>query len=308
MMQPALEGVVGEEEFGLGRARLTPVPGNVAFEAELATVGQQPAEGGVDLVEVTTSVEETLGRFAAAHDVTVLYQFPDHLSSVKVNRVALRQIELNVLGYLVDLVRSQCDDPKVSLVLRAERVADAVELTMWWEGSSTVDQPSRPIESAALLTAARYLAQLQNVAIDEVGDGRASLGLRLRLPVSDERSILVVDDNPDVGELFRRMLAKTSYRLVQVRTASRALAIARESLPAAIILDVVMPTQDGWEILTALQRDQKTVGIPVVVCSVLPDRELALSLGATDFLPKPVTRSALLRTLERLFRQDSNVG
>jgi CheY-like chemotaxis protein len=96
------------------------------------------------------------------------------------------------------------------------------------------------------------------------------------------------------------MLEGSAYRVTQVRFAARAVATARDTQPAVILLDVVLPVQDGWEVLAALRTDPLTAKIPVVVCSVLPDRELALSLGAIDFLAKPVTRVTLLQTLARV--------
>src|SRR5262249_28527074 len=97
---------------------------------------------------------------------------------------------------------------------------------------------------------------------------------------------------------------RSSYHLIHARTAGRALSLVQDTRPDAIILDVVMPTRDGWEILAALQTDGATASIPVMICSVLPDRELALSLGAAGFLAKPVTRTALTCALDSLFNPE----
>lgn len=276
----------------------------LSLEAELATVGHQPPEGDVDLSDVTRSVCDTFRRLAAAHRVRVEPHLSDGLPAVRINRVALRQIELNLLTYLLERVGAGSDETEPTIALRAQSTDQEVTLTIAWQGSPGSAEPGpTPAGSTSLLAAARYLAQYQGATIEESGDGRSSLALSLRLPAGDARTILVVDDNPDVGELFRRMLARNGYHVVQVRTASRAIDSVRQNPPDAIILDVVMPAQDGWEVLTALQGDPRLAAIPVVVCSVLPDRELALSLGAADFLAKPVTRSALLRTLADLFQR-----
>ncbi|MGH2459112.1 MAG: response regulator, partial [Chloroflexota bacterium] len=280
---------------------------NQSLEAELASVGPGAAEIGVDLGEVTIGVRETFGRFAAAHGVTVELDLPGSLPPVRVNRVALRQIQLNLLIYLVDLVRRRSDRSRIVVSIRGELANGGVALTAWWDGEVLEVGDRSPCDSSgrALLDAASYLTRLQGARIEEVGDGRAGLGIALWLPISDVRAILVVDDNPDVGKLFARMLAKHAYHVVQARSAGRALSVARESPPEAILLDVVMPSRDGWELLATLKGDPKLAEIPVIVCSVLPDRELALSLGAADFLPKPVTRSTLLRALERVFVYDA---
>ena len=274
-----------------------------SLEAELASVGPGVTEGNVDLVEVTTSVRDTCGRFAAAHGVSIEIDLPGPLPPVKVNRVALRQIQLNLLIYLVELIRRRSAAPWIAVSIRGERSNGGVVLTMAWHGEilGGSDRATRDSSDQALFDAASYLARLQGVRVEKIGDGETELGLSLWLPVSDLRSILVVDDNPDVGKLFARMLAKNAYNVVQARSVGRALSVARENPPEAILLDVVMPSRDGWELLATLKGDPKLAEIPVIVCSVLPDRELALSLGAADFLPKPVTRSTLQRALGRLF-------
>jgi CheY-like chemotaxis protein len=72
--------------------------------------------------------------------------------------------------------------------------------------------------------------------------------------------------------------------------------------PNAIILDVMMPEQDGWETLILFKAHPLTAAIPVIVVTILTDRELALSLGAADFLHKPVSREQLLAALEQVIQ------
>src|SRR6185437_5907402 len=107
--------------------------------------------------------------------------------------------------------------------------------------------------------------------------------LRLLLPIQHAPTLLLVDDNPDLGILFRRYLSATSYQLVHVRTAERCLSVARDLLPDLVVLDVLLPSHDGWEILSALRADPVTADLRVVICSVIPDHALALSLGVTEF-------------------------
>jgi CheY-like chemotaxis protein len=76
--------------------------------------------------------------------------------------------------------------------------------------------------------------------------------------------------------------------------------MARSLQPQAIALDAMMPDVDGWEILQALQADPATRHIPVLVCSVWEEPQLAFSLGAAGFLKKPITQRELLAALQRL--------
>jgi CheY-like chemotaxis protein len=121
----------------------------------------------------------------------------------------------------------------------------------------------------------------------------------LTLPVVRPVTVLLVDDNPDTRRLFRRYLSGANYRAIEAGDGRHALELARQARPGAIVLDVMLPSQDGWEILQALRNDLTTEHIPVVVCSVLHQEELAEALGATAYLAKPVSRDALLAALRR---------
>ncbi len=117
------------------------------------------------------------------------------------------------------------------------------------------------------------------------------------LPLQDETLVLVVDDNQELFELFQRYTAGQPYRLVHAASADQALDLARSANPDVITLDLMMPNRDGWELLQALQSTPTTIHIPVIVCSILQEPELALSLGAQLYLKKPVGQSDLLRAL-----------
>jgi len=132
---------------------------------------------------------------------------------------------------------------------------------------------------------------------------------RLYLLTSQASLVLVVDDNPDLIRLFRRYLHGEGFRLLQARNAIRARQLARTLGPDVIVLDLMMPAQDGWDFFQSMRDDPTTAAIPVVACSVLPERELALSLQASDFLAKPVTPESLRKALEpyrRTSRSDSS--
>jgi len=120
----------------------------------------------------------------------------------------------------------------------------------------------------------------------------------LLLPTAEATVVLVVDDNPDLVRLFHRYLRGRGFRLIQATNAIRARDLARAIRPDVITLDLMMPVQDGWDLLRLLRDDVVTAAIPIIACSILPERELALSLGASSFLAKPVTPESLLLALE----------
>jgi CheY-like chemotaxis protein len=111
--------------------------------------------------------------------------------------------------------------------------------------------------------------------------------------------ILVVEDNPEAAEILARHLEEGGFRMTVARTGTEALAMARDLLPVAITLDILLPEIDGWEVLTRLKADERTRNIPVVVVSVIDNPALGRALGALDYFVKPVDRTALLSRLGR---------
>ncbi len=124
-------------------------------------------------------------------------------------------------------------------------------------------------------------------------------------PVAPRGTVLVIDDDPTTGELVQRHLLRQGYCVEIAGNGEQGLAMARTLKPDAITLDVMMPRMDGWAVLEALKADPELATIPVVMMSMLENRQLASSLGAADSLPKPVQRSELdqllatIRAVER---------
>lgn len=261
------------------------------------------------VAEVVRSVAETVSRLAESHDVRIVVDAPRPLDPVAMNRTVLRQLLLNLLsdaivhhpGATIEVhtdVSDRSPDPSISIAISP---GDGAEATDPENGRGSLGI------SAAVLDVSERLARSQGGSLQGVaGPGRAIVSLTL--PASHARTLLVVDDNPDVSLLFRRYLGDTDFHLVQARSAERALRLARELRPEIVFLDVLMPSHDGWEILQALRADPVTASLPVVICSVIPDHALAYSLGVTDFLSKPVTRQGLLDVLARLPREPRDGG
>jgi CheY-like chemotaxis protein len=148
------------------------------------------------------------------------------------------------------------------------------------------------------ITFARRLAGLQGIQFD-CRMAAGSFEVALTLSTARTRTVLYVDDSPDMGRLFRQYLQGTDYGLVHVRSAERAVQMARQAAPDVIVLDVLLPTADGWQLLEQLRTEPAMAATPVIVCSVLPEATLAASLGVAAFLAKPVTRTALLSALTK---------
>ena len=112
-------------------------------------------------------------------------------------------------------------------------------------------------------------------------------------------AVLVIDDDPIVHDLMTRFLAREGLRAVIAADGEGGLRAARELKPVAITLDVMMPTIDGWSVLKALKADPRTAEIPVIMLTMVSDKSLGLSLGASEYLTKPIDRDRLHQALER---------
>ena len=117
-------------------------------------------------------------------------------------------------------------------------------------------------------------------------------------------TVLVIDDDPDTREIIERSLRKDGITVVTATSGEEGLRLAQEIQPTAITLDVMMPDMDGWSVLRALKADPQLREIPVVMLTMHDDKSGGYSLGATDYLTKPVDREQLLGTLSGYFSPD----
>ena len=111
--------------------------------------------------------------------------------------------------------------------------------------------------------------------------------------------VMIVDDDPNARDLLAATVRREGYRVIEAPDGETALALAREWHPDVVTLDVLMPRMDGWAVMTALKSDPELAEIPVIIVTMLAERGLAVSLGAAEFLTKPVDRARLATTLRR---------
>ncbi|MFQ6099769.1 MAG: GAF domain-containing protein [Anaerolineae bacterium] len=122
-------------------------------------------------------------------------------------------------------------------------------------------------------------------------------------PEPGQKVVLCVEDDEGVITLFRRYLSKQGYQVIGLTDSTVAVERARKLRPFAITLDVMMPGKDGWQVIQELKSDPETRHIPVILCTILSEKERGLSLGASDYLIKPILEEDLVAALDHLDRE-----
>lgn len=123
---------------------------------------------------------------------------------------------------------------------------------------------------------------------------------------ADGKSILVVDDDPNIRSLLQQELSEAGYVVRLAEDGRQALALVREEMPGLVILDVMMPEMNGFDVAAVLKNDPATMHIPIIILSILEDKERGFRLGVDRYLTKPIDTSSLFREIGTLFDQGSS--
>ncbi|MCB0169313.1 MAG: response regulator [Anaerolineae bacterium] len=118
-------------------------------------------------------------------------------------------------------------------------------------------------------------------------------------PGDGKNTVLVIDDDPATQDLLRRYLSKEGFQVYTTTNGEEGLDLAKMLKPVAITLDVLMPGMDGWTVLTRLKADSDLADIPVIVLTIINDKNLGYTLGASDYLTKPIQRKRLIALLKK---------
>ncbi len=264
----------------------TPETGE-AFRGAADALQVSPA--ALDTAQVLEEVAGILDR--RYRDLGVELHLPSPSLPVYADRVSLRQVLSRILSELASPGRVvQC---------RVGTQGEEVEFRF------SVAPGGSPPPDPDLLLECNYLAELSLGRVwAETGPGAVVCAFPTRRPAL----LLLVDDEPQAAELLRRCLQGRGMRVTALGDSFQVLEEAVRLRPEVIVLDVLMPGRDGWEVLQQLQSTPETRPIPVIVCSVWKDPELALTLGARDFIRKPITRPRLLQALERVLPKPGEGG
>ncbi len=266
-------------------------PDLTAFQQELTWLKEMSGTSFSDLSQVLPPVLDLVQKLAERHHVWLNSALVGELPRVGIAPVALRQILISLFSVVIP----RAAGGEVSFSVRPLRWD--VEVRIRCPQYPTGPQPP-PDDEATNLNMAGQLANLCGCPLVLSADARGFDAV-LILPALEQIPVLAIDDSADTLQLLQRYTTATCYRLVGTRDPEQGLRLAEQIAPRVIVLDVMMPHVDGWEVLGRLRQHPRTSQIPIVVCTILAQRDLALLLGASDFVRKPVTRAEFLRALDR---------
>ncbi len=282
------------EEYGLDRQ--SALASSMPATAPDASAGHEsftwlvanPADRLTDPNQMLVTVVELAQALAERYTVRLDWSAPADLPPVAVHPVAFRQILIGLLSHAM-----RCAAHGIC-ALRSQRRAESLmfEVSASWPdaGRAALVLDFGQVEELVRLFDGRLTQSV----------GPAHLDLRVMLPICEQWPVLAIDDNPDILQLFQRYVTGTRYQVVPASTPGEAFELMEMRAPRMIVVDVMMPRMDGWDLLRKLRSHPVAGRLPIIVCTIMNQPELAYALGASAFLRKPVTQAAFLETLNRL--------
>jgi CheY-like chemotaxis protein len=267
--------------------------------AEAARLSAQALWETVELHSLLDELQTLLLSLGEVKGVSVHFDPMSSFVVRRADRVMLRQAILNVMSFGFDIVRGgtvtvnhMTHNGKEGLHICARAPSALAFEPMQAESSATHRQ-------GVGLEICRQLMQAMRGELLIARQHPGQWDAYLLWPLAQSPALLVVDDNILFADLLARYLSGHEWKVISASDGAQAQRILDELLPTVIVLDVMMPKQDGWDFLRTLKLDARTREIPVIICSVLNEPELALMLGAVASLPKPLSQQALLQELAR---------
>ncbi|MBI9049224.1 MAG: response regulator [Anaerolineaceae bacterium] len=247
----------------------------------------------INLHEIITGVIGLLSSRINEEQIEVHFQKQNNAVIVKSDRIILRQI---LIGLVNDLLQAHVND----IHFACEIINDQPNLQISsnsFNGKLGLLDSQQTVQENSI----HYWVEQLGIHIKEDFDPASThTNISLNFPTTLQKTILIVDDQEPALRMFTRYLSRTNFKIIGLRKPTKVLEKANELQPVLILLDIMMPKVDGWELFQSLKLDENTKHIPVIICSAWGEPELAKSLGATAFLRKPVTQRDLLSTIQSL--------
>jgi PAS domain S-box-containing protein len=278
----------------------------------------------VNLSDMTTSVMSTAKGLVKEKPIQLIQRIPANMPSVRGDAMRVRQILLNLISNAskftdtgsITVETAVQKDPMgrlealINVIDTGPGISPEDQKKLFQAFSQVDGSATRKSGGTGLgLSICANLVQLHAGRIgvtSEVGTGSTFwFTLPLYHQPEDEipegkKVVLAIDDDPQVIGLYERYLTPQGYYVLPLTDPSKAKEQVLKVKPFAITLDIMMPNKDGWSVLTELKSDPATRDFPVIICSILEQADKGFSLGAADYLVKPILEEDLVRALDRL--------
>src|SRR5215216_4526693 len=278
----------------------------------------------VQLAEMTTSVMSTAKGLVKEKPIQLVQRIPSNMPSVRGDTMRVRQVLLNLISnaskftdkgsITVESSVQKGPTGKMEALINVIDTGPGISIEdqkKLFQAFSQVDgSATRKSGGSGLgLSICANLVQLHGgrIGVHSEVDKGSTFYFTIPLfhqPVeeipSGKKVILSIDDDHQVISLYERYLNPQGYHVVSLTDPSKAKERVLELKPYAITLDIMMPNKDGWTVLTDLKSDSNTRDYPVVICSIMEQADKGFSLGAADYLVKPILQEDLVHAINRL--------
>ena len=279
----------------------------------------------VNITDLISSVMSTAAGLVKDKPIKLVSAVAEDLPMVKADAMRIRQVLINFLSnaakfteegeILVKADLEETDKGRQEVLVRVidsgPGIAEEDQEKLFQPFSQVDASLTRKVGGSGLgLSICHHLIQMHNGQIgvqSALGEGST---FYFTIPIvqkkqnaqgqESERVILAIDDDPQIIRLYERYLEPKGFQVIGLTDPAKAKERVEQLKPFAITLDIMMPGYDGWQVLTDLKSSSETRDIPVVVCSIVEDEEKGFSLGAADYLVKPIHEDDLLASLDRL--------
>jgi signal transduction histidine kinase len=268
---------------------------------------------------------------ASRHDITLHLDVAPDVGPVQADELRIKQVIVNLLS---NAVKFTSDGGRVDVQARADPSGVLVTVSDTGIGVAADDRErifdafqqggrkASTTEGTGLgLTLSKRIIELHGGRIwvdSDVGAG-STFGFAIpagaAVAATDARgdsgqpdagqTVVVIDDDRRSVGLLKVYLEAVGLRMISARDGERGVDLVRRLRPAMVVLDILLPGLDGWQVLESLKADAATAAIPVIIVSILDERAKGLALGAAEYLVKPVSREELLEAFARCAAEEA---
>lgn len=254
---------------------------------DVASLQMSAPSALADIEEIVNAVASLGKSLPSEHNVRLSQRIPHGLRGA-VHPSVLRQVLISALGWLIQHTSGDEID------VEAGQHGDEVRIIVGGCIGANQEDPDLELLQE-LLTSYRGEIDIRR-ELDR-------LDFSVRIPAAGNVGVLIIDDNPDMVYFYQRCAKGTRYRIIHEREGKQAFHAVALNHPDIIVLDIMLPDVDGWTLLSQLHQHPATRHIPLVVCSVIREQDLAHALGAVQYLAKPFSHRDFLRALDDVVDQ-----